>query len=75
MVNFGGNQITQEELLGLAFQVSMSFDVEAAELGIEITYEDNAKAKRLAKLLDRVKGIPSTVMKSTVLVKYDRIAG
>ncbi|MEM9484109.1 MAG: hypothetical protein AAGA83_10510 [Cyanobacteria bacterium P01_F01_bin.116] len=48
-----GQTIAQSQLLGIAFKVSMTLNIEAAAEGIEISYEDKSQAKELVKQLQQ----------------------
>ncbi|EKU97074.1 hypothetical protein Lepto7375DRAFT_0944 [Leptolyngbya sp. PCC 7375] len=48
-----GQTITQSELLGIAFKVSMTLNIEAVTEGIEISYDDENQAKELVQQLQQ----------------------
>lgn len=71
---FGFNKIESQALLGAAFRVSFTVQVDAIEEGVRLTFSTSENANALLQSLQSA-GVSARQTENSVLVPYDSIEG
>ncbi len=71
-----GQTITQSELLGIAFSVSITLNIEAVTEGIEISYDNEIQAQELVQQLQQrlIASQQRSNDQTVVIISYSEIS-